>query len=71
MKRGALQIGEGNEKVKNRFKVGASIKIIGRILNRNQLEQVGQGERKLKYLSFGSVTFSPKFVSYLSLVSEL
>lgn len=41
MKRGALQIGEGNEKVKNRFlKVGASIKIIGKFLTKTNLSKL-------------------------------
>lgn len=71
MKRGALQIGEGNEKAKNRFlKVGASVKIIGKFLTKTNLSKLVR-EKKLKYLTFGSVTFPPKFISYLSLVSEL
>lgn len=36
-----MQIGEGNEKVKNRFlKVGASIKIIGKFLTKTNLSKL-------------------------------
>ena len=41
MKRGGLQIGEGNEKAKNRFlKVGASVKIIGKFLTKTNLSKL-------------------------------
>lgn len=63
MKREALQIGEGNEKAKNRLvKVGAGIKITGKFLTKTNFSSwLG----KKTHLSFASVTLSLLNVSHI------
>ena len=50
MKRGALQIGEGNEKAKNRLlKVGASMKITGKFLTKTNFSKLVRGKNSFKF----------------------
>ena len=50
MKRGALPIGEGNEKAKNRLlKVGASIKITGKFLTKTNFSKLVRGKNSFTF----------------------